>query len=364
MRNIKSLFYLTLLITLFSCKDKANEKIKDQGIQLDFHNSQSIMIPLPSGIDNINESYQPFGSNNVYFLSKKSLSLYRLNLNSNTIDSIAYINDTSYYDAFIINEENEKLYIFNEDLIFSYNFQGEVIDTFDLEDKCEENSNLVVLDQQFLPDIKDNKLYIHNFPNIEEAYQSKDFFIPSVLKSVNLNTSECTSHEVFYPNNHKNNCYGMNYIPEKIQLDKSKEYQIGMSYAYNDSLFVYDIKSGEQNQYFFGSKILQPKFKHLSFDKIDEYNQVVFDKLYIENNQYLFSKSFPLAGYIARSLLIKGENQQEIICLFDDDFNYIGESNGIWKSYILFDSSEGIKSLRFDKEANRMVLNTISWTGN
>jgi len=300
MRNIKSLFYFNLVLILISCNEETVKKDNNQGIQLDFQNSETAIIPLPHGIDNINESYQPFGSNNVYFLSNKSLSLFRLNLNSNTVDSIAYINDTSYYDAFIVHEENEKLYIFSEDLVISYNFKGEVLDTFDLEDKCEEDSYLVVLKQQFLPDIYNNQLYIHNFPNIDEAYQSKEFFIPPVIKSINLNTSECTNHDVFYPSNYKKYCYGINYIPEKIQLNKSKEYQIGMSYAYNDSLFVYNLQSRENEQYYFGSKIHKPKFQRLNFDKIDEHNQIIFDKLYIENNQYLFSKSFPLAGYIGR----------------------------------------------------------------
>src|SRR5690554_4274907 len=455
-----------LLITLFyftlSCSTNNLEE-ETTGKTLGFKTTLAKELVLPIGITNINDSYQPFGSNSVFFLNEHSKTLYELDLIKNKIDSISTLDSLTFFDGFIVEPKSKLAYIFYHDKVQIYAFNGElkrIIDlattcdtstyltvlnqdrkstrlnsshvrisyavfcsshhrylhsfptrrssdlidsistldslTFfdgfivepksklayifyhdkvqiyafngelkriiDLATTCDTSTYLTVLNQTYLPHIYDNSIFIQSFPAFEESYTNPLFFQEPIMKSFNLQSMDCQTTKAFYPSNYQQNCYGVNYIPEKVVLENKLGHKIGFTYAYNDSVFIYDADLESTQAKFFGSKMHTSIVKQLPFDKIDQYNQSVLDDLYAVNPHYAFTKSFPLAGFVGRSLLVKnGSKITEFLCLYDDKFEYLGESNGIWKSNILCDSEQGVKSIQLRTKEKRLIINDVTW---
>lgn len=354
-----------LLITLFyftlSCSTNNLEE-ETTGKTLGFKTTLAKELVLPIGITNINDSYQPFGSNSVFFLNEHSKTLYELDLIKNKIDSISTLDSLTFFDGFIVEPKSKLAYIFYHDKVQIYAYNGELKRIIDLATTCDTSTYLTVLNQTYLPHIYDNSIFIQSFPAFEESYTNPLFFQEPIMKSFNLQSMDCQTTKAFYPSNYQQNCYGVNYIPEKVVLENKLGHKIGFTYAYNDSVFIYDADLESTQAKFFGSKMHTSIVKQLPFDKIDQYNQSVLDDLYAVNPHYAFTKSFPLAGFVGRSLLVKnGSKITEFLCLYDDKFEYLGESNGIWKSNILCDSEQGVKSIQLRTKEKRLIINDVTW---
>jgi hypothetical protein len=78
---------------------------------------------------------------------------------------------------------------------------------------------------------------------------------------------------------------------------------------------------------------------------------------------YNFSVNLPQAKIFARHLLVLNETKDNVLVMYDNNFNYIGESNASYKTGIVCDSRYGISSIarRVSQDENILYLSRIKW---
>jgi hypothetical protein len=159
-----------------------------------------------------------------------------------------------------------------------------------------------------------------------------------------------------YPAIYREHCYSYSYEPARIAFSASRH---GYLFPHSDSIYLYDLPTGKRSTRFFGVR-RQKEFSYLSYDKIPDLNESVFDELIRKNPQYSSFVSAPLAGFYLREFLIPpkgdGRTYDQVFAVFDRKLNYIGECE---TSGWFIDSKKGLLSMQLDD--THLLIHKLSW---
>lgn len=262
-----------------------------------------------------------------------------------------------------MNEKDSLVYTFDNmsEQLFCYDFYGHPLDTVYV-GETDDKGVLTMQGYSFSPYILDNHLYMEYFSiETDGTYECPEFFSKPIEAKYNLETGKLNVLNQTYPSNYQTYCYGFNFIPERVVLENKK---FGYTFAYNDSLYVYDVESGEQRPYFFGTRRDSILIQHLNFEDLDSLNKNIFNSFYFSNPAYVFPVNLPLSAYVVRLLMTNNENKDNSLIILDKNYNYVGETPlGFSIGGVICDSNEGISILSrvFNDEENKFYLKRIKW---
>jgi hypothetical protein len=357
----KLIVIITVALVFQSCSSsKSNNKLHLLDI------SQDTITKIDAkGIFSISNYYQPYQSENVYYLDETNRNLFVLNtsqLRFKKICMISSIPSDTYIEGFSVNENNQKIHAFYDNAIHSFNFKGDSIGTQSFE-KAYKNGFLTQLNRSY-PVIEQKGLfYALFFPNIEETFQSSRFYQQPIEAEYNTKTNMVRLINQNYPTNYKQNCYGINYTPDRILISDKIH---GFSFPYNDSLFTINIATGKKESAFYGSR-RKHHFEYIPYAKLEGLNQAIFNELNRKNSSYVFSFSAPLAGYYGRCFFLKNSANKypkypnyPYLILVNNKLEYIGESRKPIHG-IPVDSKNGLYTVLLNSKSHHLIISKLSW---
>jgi hypothetical protein len=259
------------------------------------------------------------------------------------------------FNGFIVDEQARELYVFFPDAVGVYDFRGNPRKSFPLPGL--RGGYVYMSGSCFPPIIRNGKLYISYFPEMEGSYQKAAYFKMPVEAEVDLNTKKVRLLGQGYPAIYQKYCYSYHYDASRFETGTGIH---GYTFPHSDSIYLYDTGTGERSTRFFGA-LAPKKFEHIPYDQIPKLHATVFDKLVQKNPHYSFPAAFPLAGYYTRELMTppnkEGDPFKEWLVVFDKELVYIGEA--AFRPNSIIDSKKGLLSMRM--EQNELIIDHISW---
>lgn len=351
--SIKHIAVVVAAALLQGCSTPAAKPIVKK--TLDFKREHLFTVDTRGEIVNCTNYYQPAGSENVYFLDPVNCNFHVLNAPTGSLRLLGKLPGTEESDGFTVDEAVKKIYVFYTDSISIHTFDGAHVGAINYHIP-QADGFIYMSSQYFPPIIRNNKLYMSFFPNVEGSFRKPEYFKSPVEAEIDLKTKKVHMLDQGYPVTYQQYCYSYNYDPERVQIDANTH---GYTFPHSDSIYICNLKTDEHSVRFFGT--MQPKkFQHLSYDKLGSLHESVFDELVQTNPHYYAMVSAPLAGYYFRQLISAEKGSKMAVqrmALFDKDFNYVGESP-IMPNFVI-DSKKGLISMRMKN--NQIILDRLSW---
>jgi len=361
--SIKQFLLIVLfLLSLNSCVKKDDGRINELNIQ--FEKIADIEMHDLQVLDAI-DFVQPIGENYILFLNRTSKILSRLDLEKLSLTNICTLQTNEIQGWFYDAKKNE-CYIENlSDSIIKFDKNGLAIGEFAIP-KFKTGFFEINTMRNFRPLVNDGIIEFYYSPKVDGNFKNRQFFYMPIEGAINLKDSFMMFANQTYPSNYQQHCYGYNIILDRIVISNSIH---AYAFSYNDSIFIYNYKTKQKSKKFFGSRT-EKKFSYISYDDIDNTNDEVFEKL-MNNTTYLNSGYAPLSkiyyrwmmGFDSKSDTIKINNtctkKKSSLILYDNDFNYIGESKPSFDGGILVDSKRGLLKMNFIH--NKIILKKLIW---
>lgn len=323
--------------------------------KLTFRKERLFTIARSEGLNNIQQFYQPPGSENVFFLDPFNSSFHVLNTTNGTLKlaGILPLLSDDFEGVFTVDEQQQVIHVFCVDSLIDYSFRGERLRAQVIP---EGNGFIYASNRHFAPVIRNDKLYISYFPRVEGSFRNPVYFNGAVEAEVDLKTNKVRLLAQRYPAIYRAHCYSYTYEPVRIAIDASTH---GYLFPHSDSIYLCNIHTGKRSVQFFGVRRAK-QFHYLSYDKLPHLNESVFDELIKRNPQYSSFVSAPMAGFYLREFLIppKGNERsyQQVFAVFDRELNYIGEAETFgW----FIDSKQGLLSMQL--ENNQLFIDKLTW---
>jgi len=352
---IKIFFYCCFFSFLFtSCLKDNNLKI----VELTKSTVDSVDLASFTEFVDISSAFQPLFKDYVYFYVSENGALFKLDLVSFELYKI-----NTFYKSNIVNFEiNDSLKIlslFSDDSLFSYKFDGSLLRSLEIPSTNDEY--LFVGINEFRPLMLNNDNFLINlFYITTNAYIDKNFFSQPIECNWNTSNNKITKLNIYYPANYMENSVGINFTPQRIQISNRK---LAYSFSYNDSIFIYDMINKTTDKFFFGSH-RGFKGSTIPFDSINNYNEAVFDKMYLENPSYFYTRYLSNKELFCRLLITtKVENDKKIrkwrLVFANKNFKYIGETDEIDFGLNLFDTKDKLYTIKINPQTNHLVCSEI-----
>lgn len=363
MKKINNLFICLLVCSLlYSCAQNEKKFENENPTKVLVIKRDTLkMFQINDTIKSINHYYQPYESENFYFLDTYTSKLWKINTENLSLNQVCIISPFTMHDIFVVDEEKNSVLVYGYDTLLFFDLDGRLIKKIGLTDKAKEGY-LTNLSSRFVPVVQGEYLFIHYFPKVVseiEPYRSPEFYTKPIEAKLSLTSGKVELINQTYPFNNQQRCFGFNYSPERIVVTSGIH---GYTFPYNDSLFVYDIEANKSNKYFFGTH-RKKSVNGIPFEVLSFMNSNVFQSLYINTPFYSFSGSAPLAGYFYRSYLYKNDSLSSKVnnslILLDKKFNYAGESDSSFQAGIIIDSKKGL--LMLNKSDNIIYLSKLKW---
>lgn len=329
---------------------------EEKAKKLTFRKERLFTIDVPDGLNRIEQYYQPPGSGNVFFLDPLNSSLYVLNTANGNLKLAGILPPMSeeFEGVFTVDEREQIVHVFYLDSVVDFNFRGTRQRAWAIPDG---DGFIYASNRYFPPVIRKDKLYVPYFRDIKGSFRNPEYFNGAVEAEVDLPTGNVRLLAQSYPAIYRKHCYSYSYEPARIAIDASTH---GYLFPHSDSIYLCNPLTGERSTRFFG--VRKPKkFTWLSYDKLPQLNESVFDALIRNNPQYNAFVSAPLAGCYLREFLIPPTDKnsrafQQVFAVFDREFNYIGEAE---TSGWFIDSKKGLLSMQL--EDHHLLIDKISW---
>lgn len=318
------------------------------------------LITLDNSQIKFSDVYQPNGSENVYFINKTGTLLWSLNTSNYSVHSVCELPNLIIDMGFTVNEKEKELvfYCNAKDSLYVFDLGGEMKESMTFAPEREKGIWINCDSRYFLPHRKGNILYSSIFPDMYDGYKKRKYYKQAIEGEYNLLTKTLKLFPQTYPQNFQDNCYGVNYAPHREVL---KDNWHAYTFAYNDSIFLYNIKTGEKKQHYFGTRT-EKTFLHIPFQKMGSVNTVAIMELMKDNPTYVNFKPMLLSGYFVRyyyANLGKEASRSSGVIIYNKEFDYIGEVKvGEFKGMV-FDSKTGLLKVKFEKE--KLIISKIKW---
>jgi hypothetical protein len=355
MNNTFSIYLFLIGLICFGCNSLNQNKIQKLSIKSEF--KFKIDLDSAMGFSGINNFHQPKKSDFIYFLNKESKTLFVLDLKCGKLNKKSVFQCDFEIDEFCINQECTEIIFINEGWLHEYKLSGEFVQKIKV--PLLKNGYLFTFSNDFEL-IKEDETYSFNFfPNINKTYKSEQFYQKPISCIWDLKKHSVHTLPIFYPSNYQNACHGTNFLSSRISVGYGRHLY---SFHYNDTAVFYDVKSKKRLKFNLGSRT-KKSFSSIPFNDLSKYNAIIFDKLINENPCYLNVRYFSQNNLFIRTYYPnKGESmrfKKWIHVLFDEQFNYLGESELIQDFSLLFDSSYGVLSLQV--EQNQLICSKVSF---
>jgi hypothetical protein len=322
---------------------------------LSFNRTPLFKIDAQAHSLHLSSYFQPSHSEKVYFLNPGNFHFQVLNTTDGSLKLSGILPELDAFDGFIVDEQHRALYVFFSDSVGIYDFRGNPKGGFRLPEL--RGGYVYQPGNYFPPIVKNGKLFISYFPQIEGSFRKAAYFKMPVEAEMDIKTKKTRLLGQGYPVIYQQSCYSYHYDASRFDLGEGVH---GYTFPHSDSLYLYDTRTGERSTRFFGA-LTAKKFEHIPYDRIPQLHATVFDQLVQKNPHYSFPAALPLAGYYTRELMVapkkEGDPFAEWLVVFDKDLNYIGEA--CFSPNILIDSKKGLLSMRM--EQNELIIDRISW---
>ncbi|MGV3610511.1 MAG: hypothetical protein ACO1N0_06155 [Fluviicola sp.] len=339
-------------VLLNSCSQKTNnpiiltEKVDVHGyIDLNQYSVSSDVFYFQNEVNSEIYLYNPIDST-IYSINLKEINLKKIcSFPVGSVQGLAYNNDRNSFIAFA----NDSIYEFSEN--------GKLVKTICC-GKVFNGFPCVVNSSGFNIKSSKDEVYIHYFADDSLTYKSPDFFKNPIEIALNLESNKFRLLSSGYPHSYKTNCFGLQFAPERITKDQKQRIY---TFAYNDSAFVYE--NDKLTSFFFGTRRNYVK-SSLNFQKIKSYNSSIFQSFLNDVSSYYFITYLPYSKKFIRKFNSKSKTNSELqisTIIYDENFNYIGETN--FKNFnggLIFDTKElGVIQLLSDK--NKLGIYKTQW---
>lgn len=310
--------------------------------------------------DDASTYYQPSGSENVYIFNKNSGTVFRLGSVTRSLElitSVPVVQDPNAELAgFTVEEQLQRIRMFYTDMVIEYSFNGRQTNKIAFSGLSSEGF-IYPLAKSFLPIFKRGKMYAPFYPATKDAVKNPRYFSSPVEAAVDLKSGKVTFLPQTYPSDYLANCYSYGTEPFRMAV---RDDQHAYFFPQNDSVYLRDLKTGELQVKFFGSRISK-SFEFIPYDKINSINASAFDELSLNNPFYTVTYDFPLAGYFGRTLILtpdeKYKSYRQYVVLTDREFNYQLEMK--YPQALLIDSKTGI--LAMECSNGKLTVSKLSW---
>jgi len=352
--KVRIKFFLLILVLGLLTQNCIN---KNEVTKLNFELNKVIEIDTDSLNDGISDIIQPKNSNFILILNKIKNTVYILNFYNYKLEYLCKLN-CNFIEGWFVDDKMKHIYTQTEDTIYKYNIDGVLLEKF-LTPQCEEGY-FAILNDNFVPIIKNNKMYYRLFANDENTFKSKSFFSQPIEASFDLKSKKINLLNTSYPFEYKNKCFGYNFDMKRFEISDNLH---AYTFSYNDSIFIYNIDNKSIKKYYFGSKQFK-EFKYIDFSKINTLNSSVFDELLYSNPFYGFDGYASISNIYYRFLFKTIKNgkidfTKPILILYDSNFNYIGESDDSKNFFRLVDSNNGLLSIGIVNK--KLIIYKLQW---
>gem|GEM_PF-4407061 len=221
MKVLLTLTFIVVLVGFFSCErtPQNDDSSPARPRVLDFSYDTVSVIGRPNYITNFSDYYQPFKSNHVYFLDEQSSCLSRINIKNGKMDSLFSLNPSEKPITFTVSQREERCYFFYADHISEYDLNGNRREKHAIEGVCGNRGEMTIQSKRFRPLIIKSNLYMHYFPYTERGYKNPEFYAEPIEAQFSLSKEKCKFLNTTYPRNFQQQCYGLNYCPERFLMD-------------------------------------------------------------------------------------------------------------------------------------------------
>lgn len=348
---------MTALLILQGCSSEQDSLVSLNILKMNFKNKKEISVD--DKLTDISISFQPLLSNCIYFIDPNSKNLSKLNVISSHLSVICKLEEFDRdSERFSVNEQVKEIYLFNSEHVKAYDFNGKL--KWQYKFRYYNNGFVVQINNNNIPIVRNGKLYCHYVKDNVNSYKDSIFFKAPIQIEINQKSGKAQFSKVFYPSSYSDNCYGMNYAPDRLELINNLQL---FTFAYSDSAYVYNTITKKVEAHFFGS-YKKHEFEFIPFHEIKNLNENVFFEQFFRTPKYIFTKAAPLSGYNLRRLAVmdkKTKKMKETLVIYDRDFNYVGESINGFKSFINVDSEKGLYSVKFNLEKKCLETYQLSW---
>ncbi|MFA5574812.1 MAG: hypothetical protein WC994_07135 [Brumimicrobium sp.] len=323
MKNLV-LFLVVVISINTGCRNNSNTSHQINKIEIKLNEIDSINrgdVDLSLAIQYPNSNYL-YCTNNMGNADK--LQIFRISLNTFKIDKILDIPKGDFFEAYFVDEIDEKIYLFMNEELNSYTFESKLLKNIKI-DVGDIGFITNLKPFSFYPYIINEKLYVEFFPNIDGTYANKEFYTHPFQVAVDLNSTKTQFINTKYPAEYKNHCYGFNFIPDRFFTDDNLQI---VTFPYNDSAYIYDLHGVHLKTVFFGTN-KSHEFQHIPYTEIDKLQQEVFDNFNSDMPFYGFSTFIPNQNILVRQYFDFNKEEERLdntIILYDNEWNYIGET--------------------------------------
>lgn len=347
LKTINLIFCFWVLLVITGCSSKEINYI-------DLQNDTIAKIQIDSGvIKSINKNFQPYGSENIYIYEETNQTLACLNIDQQSVNFFFSLKNNIEVVEFFIEEQDRKVYFINEDSILTYNLEGEFLSRISLNN---DKGFLTILKPYFKPIYENGIWYFHFFPDIEETFQSAEFFKQPIEAEFNVENLSVSTINQSYPYEYINSCFGYDFVPERLKVDSRAH---GYTFPHNDSIYILNMESNYKKTAFFGSRRAK-EFIHIDYLDIPNLNANVFNEMFTKSASYYFSSYAPLAKKYYRNFFpgipdsSNKKHRNSYLIIYDENLNYIGETKEYYQSGIVVDSKDGL--MAFSKHESDIIF--------
>ncbi len=135
------------------------------------------------------------------------------------MDSLFSLNPSEKPITFTVSQREERCYFFYADHISEYDLNGNRREKHAIEGVCGNRGEMTIQSKRFRPLIIKSNLYMHYFPYTERGYKNPEFYAEPIEAQFSLSKGKCKFLNTTYPRNFQQQCYGLNYCPERFLMD-------------------------------------------------------------------------------------------------------------------------------------------------
>lgn len=350
----KLIILITALLILLGCNFSSEQRYP---VYLNFRLNKIRTLSVRDNLTSLSVYYQPTGSSWIYFIDPKSKVLLKVDVLNSKVKRVCRLTDYKSTDLFSVNEKKKEVYLTNDENIKTFSFQGVIKKTFEFDYY---NGYVVQINNNNIPIIRNMKIYGHFLVDDGNTYKSRVFFEQPIQIEIDQSTRNASYSNIHYPVTYRLKCYGLNFAPERIELSKNEQL---FTFAYNDTAYVYNETTKESKPFYLGSHKYH-SFEYIDFNDVKKLNENVFTEFYFQTERYAFTKVAPLSGLIIRSQLKQKKGTEKIIeniIVYDTEFNYVGESNKEFETFLWVDTKKGLYNLKLNLKTKCLEIYRLSW---
>lgn len=298
-------------------------------------------------------TFQPFRSSNVYYFHSETNHLTIFDIDDlslkDHLEVALNLDESAEIQGLFVDEKQRKIYFLVDfESIFIFDFNGALTGYFTINNENPIHFHACVLSTEgFIPTLLNNTWYFNAYPEIENGYKDSLFYQESIELAFDMETNSKTILNTSYPDNYKRHLMGFRYTPDRFVINNNT---LAYAFPYNDSIFLFDIDKNEvTGSQFFGS-ITEKEIQYIPFGSLDSLHHSTLSELSQANPAYA------LSGYSTKQQLyyraIIREDQSDgydaYFILYDDNLQYLGESENTFSPGRIHDSKLGLISIVSD----------------